>query len=651
MNHDGPKLPGYRVRFFPIRRRVQHAFPVLEFSYVPCDSGSCRGGGVSMRRESPQFQAQVTTRHVDGVARNNRSTMKQLSESPTVETTLRKAPTGIRGLDEITLGGLPRGRTTLVCGAAGCGKTLLGMEFLVRGVIEFGEPGVLISFEEKAEELMENVASLGFDVSALTDSGRMAIDYVHVERSEIEETGEYDLEGLFVRLAYAIESVGAKRIVLDTLETLFSALGNEAVLRAELRRLFRWLKDRQLTAVITGERGDGTLTRYGLEEYVSDCVILLEQRVYEQVATRQLRVVKYRGTSHGTNEYPFLIDRQGISVLPVTSVNLVHVASDERMPTGISGLDAMLDDKGFYRGSSVLISGKAGTGKTSLAAHTVFAAIQRGERCVYFTFEESQSQFIRNMRSIGLDFQPAIDAELLRFFAARPTAFGLEMHLAMLHREIDAFEPTVVVVDPLTNFVNVGNRHEVRSMLMRLIDFLKCRGVTAILTTLTSGSNEQEDQTEVGISSLADTWLLVRFLEGSGERNRGLYVLKSRGMPHSNQIREFRFRPEGIELIPAYTGAGGVLTGAARYVQESKDKAEVLMREREIERKRRELERKRALLEAQVLALRTEFEAEELDILQTIGEDQHAASNALLERDARARLRWAEPSKGSGEGV
>ena len=402
---------------------------------------------------------------------------------------LPKAPTGIQGLDEITGGGLPRGRPTLVCGSAGCGKTLLAMEFLVRGATEFGEPGVFMAFEETAEELAQNVRSLGFDLEDLAEQNKLLVDFVRVERSEIEETGEYDLEGLFIRLGHAIDSLGAKRVVLDTLETLFGGLSNAAILRAELRRLFRWLKDKGVTAIITGERGDGTLTRHGLEEYVSDCVIVLDHRVTEQLSTRRLRIVKYRGTTHGTNEYPFLIDENGISVLPVTSLGLSQEASDERISTGIPRLDAMLGGKGVYRGSSVLISGTAGTGKTSLAAHFADATCRRGERCLYFAFEESESQLVRNMRSIGLDLAPWSKKGLLRFHATRPSAYGLEMHLATLHKLVNEFEPRVVVVDPITTFLGAGTSVEAESMLMRLIDFLKAQQITAMFTSLTHGGN------------------------------------------------------------------------------------------------------------------------------------------------------------------
>lgn len=552
-----------------------------------------------------------------------------------------KAPTGIRGFDEITHGGLPRGRPTLVCGSAGCGKTLFGLEFLVRGATQFDEPGAVVSFEENVEELTKNVAALGFDLDELIAEKKLVIDYVHVERSEIEETGEYDLDGLFVRLAYTIDSIGAKRIVLDTLEALFSALPNEGILRAELRRLFRWLKDRGVTAVITGERGEGALTRRGLEEYVSDCVILLEQRVRERVATRYLRVVKYRGTSHGTNEYPFLVQEDGLSVLPVTSLGLSHRASDERISTGVPRLDAMLGGRGLYRGSSVLLSGTAGTGKTSLSAHMVAAACARGERVLYFAFEESQSQLIRNMRSIGVDLQPYVDKGLLRFQTARPTLFGLEMHLATIHRQVDDIGPSMVVVDPITNFMAIGSELEVSAMLMRLIDFLKSRTITGIFTSLTGGGDALE-RTDVGVSSLMDTWLLVRFIEGNGERNRGLYVLKSRGMPHSNQVREYVMSERGIELLDVYAGTAGVLTGAARLAQEAKERAEAQLRVLEMERKKRELDRKRALLEAQIASMRAEFEAEETEMQASLRDHQQLERGFSRDRDEIARARHAD---------
>jgi circadian clock protein KaiC len=458
---------------------------------------------------------------------------------------LPKAPTGIEGLDEITLGGLPRGRPTLVCGGAGCGKTLLAMEFLVRGATEYGEPGVFMAFEETAEELTKNVRSLGFDLDDLVAQEKLALDFVRVERSEIEETGEYDLEGLFVRLGYAIDSIGAKRVAIDTIESLFGGLSNQGILRAELRRLFRWLKDKGVTAVITGERGEGTLTRQGLEEYVSDCVILLDHRVIDQISTRRLRLVKYRGTVHGTNEYPFLIDEDGITILPITSMGLQHEVSSERMPTGVARLDAMLGG-GYYKGSTVLISGTAGSGKSSMAAHFVDAACGRKQRCLYFAFEESPQQIVRNMRSIGLDLEPCIKKGLLRFHATRSSVYGLEMHLVTCHKLIREFKPDVVVLDPIGNLTNAGTELDATAMLTRLMDYLKSEGITALWTSLTSGA--ELEKTDVGISSLVDTWLLLRDIELSGERNRAMYIVKSRGMAHSNQIREFLLTDHGIEL-------------------------------------------------------------------------------------------------------
>jgi circadian clock protein KaiC len=478
---------------------------------------------------------------------------------------LPKARTGIAGLDEVTGGGLPRGRPTLVCGSAGCGKTLLAMEFLVRGATQFGEPGVFMTFEETAEELTQNARSLGFDLDRLADDKTLLIDYVHVDRSEIEETGEYDLEALFIRLSYAIDSIGAKRVVLDTIETLFSGLPNAAILRSELRRLFRWLKAKGVTTIITGERGEGTLTRQGLQEYVSDCVIVLDHRVTESLSTRRMRIVKYRGTIHGTNEYPFLIEETGISVLPITSLGLSHTASDERIPTGVPQLDAMLGGKGYYRGSSVLISGTAGTGKTSLAGHFADATCRRGERCLYLAFEESESQLTRNMRSIGIELAAWIEKDLLRCHATRPTAYGLEAHLAVVHKMVAEFRPSVVIVDPITNFLGAGTHVEAETMMMRLIDFLKSHQITALLTSLTRDGLGLE-QTQVGVSSLVDTWILMRNIEAGGERTRGIFVLKSRGMAHSNQIREFLLTDHGIKLLDVDAGREeeGASTGRRR---------------------------------------------------------------------------------------
>jgi circadian clock protein KaiC len=461
---------------------------------------------------------------------------------------LAKSPTGVQGLDEITNGGLPKGRPTLICGGAGSGKTLLAASFLLNGVVRFGEPGVLMTFEETAEELASDLASLGYDLPKLVAEGKLAVDFVRVERSEIEETGEYDLEGLFVRLEHAVSSIGAKRIVLDTVESLFAGLSNPGILRAELRRLFRWLKDKGLTAVITGERAEGGLTRQGLEEYVSDAVILLDHRVQDQVSTRRLRIVKYRGSHHGTNEYPFLIDRDGVSVLPVTSLGLTHPAVQERVSTGIARLDAMLSGKGYYRGSTILLSGTAGTGKSSLAAHFVEAACRRGERCLYFLFEESPLQFMRNMLSIGISLQQWVDTGLLQFHADRPSRFGLETHLTAMQRAVGQFKPTVTVADPVTNLLTVGSQNDVRSMLTRVIDYLKMQAITGLFTSLTAGRRELEE-TDAGISSLMDTWIVLSINEENRRRRRWLSVLKSRGMAHSNSVREYELNHSGLQIL------------------------------------------------------------------------------------------------------
>jgi circadian clock protein KaiC len=559
---------------------------------------------------------------------------------------LAKAPTGISGLDEITGGGLPRGRPTLVCGGAGCGKTLVAMEFLVRGAVQFDEPGVFMAFEETAEELAANVASLGFDLKKLEAQKKLAIDYVRVERSEIEETGEYDLEGLFVRLRHAIETVGAKRVVLDTIESLFGGLPNPLVLRSELRRLFRWLKDAGMTAIITGEKGDGTLTRQGLEEYVSDCVILLDHRVHDQTSTRRLRVVKYRGTTHGTNEYPFLIDESGISILPLTSLGLSHEASTERISTGIPRLDEMLGGRGYFKGSTVLVSGTAGTGKTSVAAMLARAACDRGERCLYFAFEESAAQLGRNMRSIGIDLAPAIAKGLLEVVPSRPTAHGLELHLVAMHKAIESFDPGLVIVDPITNLITAGTDLETRSMLTRLIDYLKVRGTTTFFTSLTAGGADLE-ATEIGISSLVDTWLLLEVVRSGGERNRLLTIVKSRGMPHSNQACEYRLGDDGFELMDTYLGAGGVLTGSARLSREAEDRTAQAALDEEIERTGQDRDRRRKLLESRIAALREEFAGEDLALDRELRERQRRREQLAADRAAMGQSRKAFSPNGT----
>ncbi len=553
---------------------------------------------------------------------------------------LPQSPTGLKGLDEITHGGLPKGRPTLVCGGAGCGKTLFAMEFLVRGAMQYNEPGVFISFEETEKELTANVASLGFDLKGLVEHKKIWLEHIHLEGSEIAHSGDYDLEGLFIRIHFAIESIGAKRVVLDTIESLFPGLPNPLTLRAELRRLFRWLKNKGVTTIVTAERGENTLTRQGLEEYVSDCVILLDHRVNDQSSIRRLRIVKYRGSTHGTNEYPFLIDEDGFSVLPVTSLGLNYASSNERISTGIPRLDTMLSGKGYFRGSTVLVSGTAGTGKTSIAAQFVEAACKRGERVLFFTYEESPSQLMRNMQSIGIHLEPWVKKGLLQFHAVRPTLYGLETHLTTSIKLVNNFDPNVVILDPINAFVVGENQNEVKTMLLRLVDFLKMKRITAFFTSLTSAVDNLE-MTDIYISSLIDTWLLLRDIEIGGERNRGLYVLKSRGMAHSNQIREFKLTNAGIELLDVYVGPEGVLTGSARLTQETQDDAEQLLRQQEIGRKQFGLERRREAMEAQILLLRSEFEAEESEALKTIGIEK-----ARIHRFTQDRTKMAKSRKG-----
>ena len=557
---------------------------------------------------------------------------------PSPHGTLSKARTGIAGFDDVTYGGLPTGRPSLVCGAAGCGKTLFATTFLVNGATLYDEPGVFMSFEERAEDLAANVASLGYDLDGLVAAGKIAVDHVRVERSEIEETGEYDLEGLFIRLGYAVDTIGAKRVVLDTIETLFAGLSDAAILRSELRRLFGWLKDRGLTAIITGERGEGQLTRQGLEEYVSDCVVLLDNRVEDQITTRRLRIVKYRGSAHGTNEYPFLIDEQGISVLPVTAADLSYDVSDDVVSTGIDSLNAMFGPGGVYRGSSVLVSGSAGTGKTTISAHLVEAACTRGERCLSFVFEESGEQICRNARSVGLDLTRHVESGLLRFEAARPTLYGLEMHLARMHRDIEQFRPHFVVIDPISALR--GPEVELQATLLRMVDMLKARGITAVFTSLrTDGAFGQAG--DLGLSSLMDVWIKLQEIEANGERSRTLYVIKARGMSHSNQVREFQMSAAGLKLVDAYIGPAGVLTGTARVVQEAQEEAVALRRRQENERRRREVVRQRQSIERQIAELRASLETAEEEEVMLLDEDTQRETLLTAERTHIAQRRSA----------
>jgi circadian clock protein KaiC len=562
-------------------------------------------------------------------------------------TGISKSPTGISGFDELTLGGLPTGRPTLVCGSAGCGKTLFASTFLIEGARTYGEPGVFVTFEERPVDIVSNVASLGFELDKLIAQDRIVIEHIAVDPAELAEIGDYDLEALFLRLELAIDQIGAKRVVLDTIESLFSAFSNPAILRAEIRRLFDWLKDKGMTTVITAERGDGTLTRQGLEEYVSDCVVLLDHRVTNQISTRRMRIVKYRGTAHGTNEYPFLIDEDGFSVLPISALGLSHKVSEDRIGSGVPDLDEMVSGGGFHRGSSILLSGVAGSGKSSLAASFANAACARGERVIYFSFEESAGQAVRNMRSIGLDLGKTLEDGRLIYVAARPTFYSLEMHLAVMLREVARHEPSLVVMDPISAFTESGDRLEVQSMLLRMVDALKNRGITAVFTNLTHG--EDVITTEAGLSSLMDVWVLLLNREVNGEFNRELYLLKARGTSHSNQVREFVMSDNGIQLVPPYLGEAGALTGSARKAEEARKRREELARTAEVGRRRAAAEQRRRKLMADIEELKAELSAEELELGSMAAEEQayqvQASSDLELMKTSRRGAQSGTKSK------
>jgi len=549
---------------------------------------------------------------------------------------VEKVPSGIAGFDQITGGGLPAGRSTLVCGAPGSGKTIFAVEFLVRGA-QLGEKGVFITFEESVADLTRNVASLGFNLAQLQEQKLLAVDYVHLDPAEIEEAGGYSLDGLFVRLAHSLDAVGAKRVAIDTLEVLFSTLKDDAVVRAETQRLFRFLKDRGVTAVVTAEAGAGALTRQGLEEYVSDCVVWLGQSVSDQLATRFLRIVKYRGSSHGTNEYPFLIDDSGFSVVPASSLQLDYQVSEERISSGVPSLDGMLGGNGFFRTSTILVSGSAGSGKSILAAHLANATCQRGERCVLFAFEESPAQIVRNMRSVGLDLRKWQERGLLELHATRPSLYGLEMHLVSMHKAISEFKPTTVILDPISSFTSAGKVPQIKAMLVRLFDWLKTQQITGLVTCLTTAANR--DEVDLGISSLIDTWIEVRELEIAGERNRALYLLKSRGMSHSNQIRELVISDTGISLADVFTGEGGVLIGSAKLAELNRRTREEQERAADVARSERLLEIKRENLEAQISALRAEYAAHAEEVQRRLRSSRESADAARSDRDMLSRLR------------
>lgn len=564
--------------------------------------------------------------------------------------TIPKTRTGIAGLDELTGGGLPAKRPTLVTGSAGSGKTLLGIEFLVHGALDFGEPGVLLAFEESAQDLADNVRSLGFDLPKLEADGLLVVDSLHIDPAQIVESGAYDLEGLFIRLASAVSAVGAKRVVLDTIEVLFSALGDQTTVRAELGRLFRWLKEHGLTTVVTGEPGPGTLTRHGIEEYVSDCVILLDHRVREELSTRRLRIVKYRGSLHGTNEYPFLITDRGLSVLPLSTLGLTYDAPDARIPTGIARLDRMLDG-GYYQGSSVLISGGAGTGKTTLAAKALEATCARGERALFVSFEESPAQLIRDLAEVGIDLQRWLDAGLLRVWSGRPSAYGLEAHLVTLARLVEDFGPQVVALDAMTALAHEGAGEQVASAVTREVDLLKGHGITTILTSLThEGPGGAGESTSLLVTSLMDTWVLLRNVESDGERNRLLFVRKSRGSAHSNQVREFVITGTGPDLVDVYVGAGRVLTGAARLAHEADERRAEAEREYELQRRQAAFAEHTAAVQAQISALRAGLEAESVELQRLADLARRRQDEASSEAAALAEHRWADPTDSAGDG-
>jgi len=522
---------------------------------------------------------------------------------------LKKTPSGINGFDEITDGGLPKNRPTIICGNTGSGKTVISMEFLVKGALKYNEPGVFMSFEETREELATNMESLHFDLDSLIKKRKIYIEYLEIDKSQNIEAGRYDLEGLFVRLQNAITSIGAKRVVLDSLDALFYGLNNNAI-RPEIKRLFKWLKEKEVTAIITSESDNGFSTKNGLEQYVADCVIALDNRTVNQTTTRRIKIVKMRGSVHGINEYPFSIDMNGISVLPLISQLANQSLSTVRISSGVKDLDGMLDGKGFFEGSSILVSGSAGTGKTSIAISLINATCIKKIRGLYCAFEESSSQITRNMLSIGLDIEPYIKSGVLKMYSSRPTIQNLELHLIAIQKIIEEFDPKIIVLDPITNLIAEGINTEIRQMLAHFVDFLKSKNITVLFTAAITLETVKSNPSDEGISAMVDTWILVRDIETNSERNRGIYILKSRGMNHSTQVREFVITDNGLSLLPIYISAGGILTGSAKLEHTLQKEEQNKLFKNEIKTRNSEIERKRKMMEENIALLKTNFESE-----------------------------------------
>ena len=474
---------------------------------------------------------------------------KNIAETELSITKLPKSLTGIQGLDDITYGGIPQNRPTLLVGSIGTGKTIFAMEYIINGITMFNEPGVFMTFEEQTDELQINVTSMGYNLSKLIADNKIYLEHLHIDHREIQATGKYDIEGLFIRIEMAIEKVKAKRIVLDALDTLFIGLDSQ-ILRSEIKRLFFWLKEKKVTAIITSEVGDIFLTRLGFEEVVADCVIELNNRLNNQISTRRLRIVKYRGSYHSTNEYPFMIDHKGITIFPIISEAPQIIVSNERISSGIKQIDEMLDGRGFYVGSSILVSGSAGTGKSSIAASFIKDVCEKKGTALYCAFEEAPNQIKRNMASIGIFLEPYEKSGNLHFYYSRPTLQTLELHFIAIKKLIKQINPSVVILDPITNLMIENINSDIRTMLTRFVDYLKMEQITVLLTATLTVSSLELIQSNEGISSMVDTCIMIQEKNIIDSRRRTLYIMKSRGICNSKKEVEFIITSEGISIAP-----------------------------------------------------------------------------------------------------
>ena len=553
--------------------------------------------------------------------------------------------TGVKGLDDVLGGGIPQGHAMLLVGKPGTGKSILSMEYLLHGIELHKENGVYISFEESEKQIISNAASFGWKFEEMVKKNKLAISYIDMQPEQMRTVGDYDLSALILRVKGAIKKVNARRVVIDGINNLLSTFDDERIIRSDLLRLIREIKEVNATIFITGERGHDSWSKMGFEEYLADGLMHLDNRTDGNYQTREIQVVKCRGINHYTGKSPFIINSEGMSIRPLITADFDYKVLKSRVSTGIADIDNMLGGKGLYRGSTVYITGPSGAGKTSISSSFANGACSRGERALFLAFEESSDQIIRNMKSIGLSLDKWVNEKLLYFYTARATTNSLEGHLDNIMTMVREVEPTCVVLDPISAFRPIANENETKLMLIRLNDYLRARKITTVFTALSS-DGEYSEHADVQLSSIADTWIVVRIMDYKGERNNVMQLMKSRGMSHSRQMKEMYFTGNGLKLQNVYQGPEGVLTGAARIGQEKYEKLKEARNVIEIDKNRKKIERKKSLLEASIEALKHEYE-EELEALHAAIEEAEEQNSKI--KETRKEIENIESIQ-SGEG-